>query len=197
MGTVGNKSRTGMTNSPEMRKHISEALMGTRCGLGNKSRTGQKRSPEEIAKGIATRIANGNHIRTAETRAKMSAAKKGKPNPHGSTGLGRKHSEETKKRWSEMRKGYQWSDIAKQRLSDAKKGIPRSEECKQKLRDAWVGRHDECVARGKMAWAKGKKTDEMLSNSLKSRGIKPNKIETTILEILDEHYPSEWSYKLD
>ncbi len=81
MGMKGNKSRTGMVNSPEMRKHISEGLKGNKCGLGNKSRTGQKRSHEEIAKQIATREATGVNFHTDETKRKLSEQRKGKPHP--------------------------------------------------------------------------------------------------------------------
>lgn len=194
MGVIGNKSRTGMTNSPEMRKHISDALKGTRCGLGNKSRIGQKRSAEEVAKGIATKKAMGILKHTAETKRKISDARKGKPHPHASTGKGRKFSDETLKRLSEIHKGYQWSDNSKRKLSESKMGIPRSEECKQKLRDYWVNRKDELKEIGRKAWFNGEKTNIMLQNMLKSRRIKPNKKETHILEILDEYYPHEWSY---
>lgn len=195
MGVVGNKSRTGMTNSPEMRKHISEALMGTKCGLGNKSRTGQKRSKEELAKQLITRIERGHLHHTEETKRKISASKKGRPNPHGSTGKGWKHSDETRKLISLKLKGnIVRSDEYRENMSKAKTGIPMSEEYKQKMRKYWSTRHDECVARGKLAWNKGAKTDKMLQNMFKSRDIKPNKIETIIMEILDEHYPYEWSY---
>jgi hypothetical protein len=195
MGVVGNKSRTGMTNSPEMRKNISEALMGTKCGLGNKSRTGQKRSSEEIAKQIATRIERGHLYQTEETKRKISETKKGKPHPHGSTGKGWKHSEETRKQISLKLKGnIIRSDEYRENMSKAKTGVKLSEEHVQRMREYWSTRHDECVNRGKQAWLKGEKTDKMVQNMLKVRLIKPNKIETFILELLDEHYPYEWSY---
>lgn len=195
MGIVGNKSRTGMTNSPEMRRKISESLKGTKCGLGNKSRTGQKRSKEEIAKQNATKLARGNLYHTEETKRKISEAKKGKPNPHGSTGKGRKHSEETRKLISLKLKGnIIRSDEYRRNMSKAKKGVKLSKERVQKMREYWSTRHDECVKRGEQAWLKGEKTNIMLQNMLKARFKKPNKIETFILEILDEHYPYEWSY---
>lgn len=194
MGTVGNKSRTGMTNSPEMRKHISDSLKGTRCGLGNKSRTGQKRSPEEIAKQIETKRERGNLCHTEETKRKISETKKGKPHPHGSTGKGWKHSEEQKRKWSEERKGRKWAEESKQKLSKSKKGHKVSEEHRQKIRDYWAKHKEEQREIGKKAWNNGDKTNKMLQNMFKARFIKPNKIETFILELLDEYYPYEWSY---
>lgn len=194
MGTVGNKSRTGMTNSPEMRKHISEALMGTRCGLGNKSRTGQKRSPEEIAKQNATKLARGNLCHTEETKRKISESKKGKPNPHGSTGKGRKFTDEHRQKLSLKSKGRKWSEESKRKLSESKKGHIMSEESKQKLRDYWANHKEEQKEIGKQAWLKGEGTERMIINMFKARLIKPNRKESLILEVLDEYYPFEWSY---
>jgi hypothetical protein len=191
---VGNKSRTGMTNSPEMRKHISESLMGTKCGLGNKSRTGQKRSPEEIAKQNATKRERGNLCHTEETKRKISETKKGKPHPHGSTGKGRKFSDETRRIMSEKRKGYQWSDESRSKLSKTKMGHTMSEECKGKLRKYWAEHKEEHRAIGRKAWENEEKRDKMVRSMFKARFMKPNKIETFILELLDEYYPYEWSY---
>ena len=69
-------------------------------------------------------------ILSEETKKKISEAKtpqnKGSSNPM----YGKKHTEDTKKRWSEIRKD----------VTPWNKGIKHSEETKQKLKDAWLKR---------------------------------------------------------
>lgn len=60
---------------------------------------------------------------SAETRAKMSASR---TNP----------SEETRRKLSEARKGWVWSDEAKAKMSQSQKGRTVSEETKAKIRAA-------------------------------------------------------------
>jgi len=89
--------------------------------------------------------------RSDETKAKMSAAGKGKAN----RGYGWKHSEETKKKMSEASKGKPKSIESIKKSAETQKGRKRnpvlveltaqshrgkkrSEETKQKMRDAWV-----------------------------------------------------------
>lgn len=66
-----------------------------------------------------------------ETKERMSISKMGDKNTmHGKT-----HSEETKKKISEKRKGHRHSDETKKLYSEQRLGIPKSEEHKQKQSD--------------------------------------------------------------
>jgi hypothetical protein len=200
MGVIGNKSRTGMTNSPEMRKHISEALMGSKCGLGNKSRTGQKRTPEEIAKQSATAKLKGRHC-TEEHKQKLSELKKGKPHPShnkvvaiGKANKGRKHTTETRNKMSQAGKGRIVSEATKKKIAQQLTGKPRSEAVKQAMRNYWLQHKDISIERGKAAWKDPIKVKTMLHNMGKARGVKPNKLEFSMAEMLSKHFPDEWEY---
>jgi hypothetical protein len=195
MGVVGNKSRTGMVNSPEMRKHISEALKGTRCGLGNKSRTGQKRSREEIEKGIATRIANGGFHHTEETKRKIAESHKGlKPCIGLKNALGYRHTEEAKQAMSVTRKGRKVSDYVRYKISRGNLGKHRSEPTKQTLRVYWAAHKEEQREIGMKAWSDPGKVKIMVSNMRLARQASPNKVESRILDLLNKYFPNEWEY---
>lgn len=195
MGVVGNKSRTGMTNSPEMRKNISEALKGTRCGLGNKSRTGQKRSPEEIAKGIATRLANGGFKHTEETKRKIAEGHKGIKTCTGlQNALGFRHTEEAKLKMSQDRKGRIVPDYIRYKMSRGRMGIPATEEMKQALRDYWAQHKELQIEIGKLAWKDPDKVKIMVGNMRLARQARPNRVEDRILSMLNTFFPNEWKY---
>ena len=66
------------------------------------------------------RFNNIGKSHSEETKAKMSAAKKGKPSPT----KGKSHSEETKAKMSAANKGKSPSDETKAKISAAKKGKP-------------------------------------------------------------------------
>ena len=63
-------------------------------------------------------VAKGSTL-SEETKAKISKALKGKPN---SFWLGRKHTEDSKKRMSEAHKGSYPNEETRHKLSEAKKG---------------------------------------------------------------------------
>ena len=67
-----------------------------------------------------------------ETKQKMSISRKG-----NKYALGKKHSEEAKKRYVEARKGKTRSEETKKKMSEAQKGKIVSQETKDKLRLAW------------------------------------------------------------
>ena len=75
---------------------------------------------------------NKGKSKSAETRRKMSEARKGENHYM----YGKHHSEETRKRMSEAAKGKPKSEEARKRMSEAKKGKPKSEEHKNKLSKA-------------------------------------------------------------
>jgi len=66
-----------------------------------------------------------------ETRERMSSSKVGEKNYM----FGKKHSEETKKKISEKRKGYKVSEEVKKRLSEQRLGIPKSDKQRQEISD--------------------------------------------------------------
>lgn len=70
----------GKTFTEERKRNISVGLQGNKCGIGNKSRTGQKawNSGKTGVYSDAT-LAKMSRPKTDAARAKMSAAKKGKP----------------------------------------------------------------------------------------------------------------------
>ena len=81
--------------------------------------------------------------------------------------LGRKHTEETRKKMSESQKanyikenhpnfGKHLSEETKEKLSEAKKDKPRSEETKQKISDAMKGKHHSEDTKQKMRKSKQK-----------------------------------------
>ena len=82
-----------------------------------------------------------------ETKQKMSEAKKGKKHPM----YGKKFSEEHKLKMSEAHKGIKLSEETKRKMSEANKGKKRSKETKQKISKA---------LKGKTPWIKGKKLSE-------------------------------------
>jgi len=88
-----------------------------------------------------------------ETRAKLSKAMTGNKN-----GLGKKHSDEYKRKMSEQRKGIKFTDEHKAKLSAAKKGKPLSLEHVMKTADALRGRKRSAETVAKIAKANtGKK----------------------------------------
>ena len=82
-----------------------------------------------------------------ETKQKMSEAKKGKKHPM----YGKKFSEEHKLKMSEAHKGIKLSEETKRKMSEANKGKKRSKETKQKISKA---------LKGKTPWIKGRKLSE-------------------------------------
>lgn len=92
--------------------------------------------------------------RTAEEKAKMSAAKKGKP----STFKGRHHSDESKLTQRLAKLGKKMSDSARENMSRShagrvawNKGVPQSLEWKEKNRVAHLGKHPSDATRAKLS----------------------------------------------
>lgn len=122
---------------------------------------------------------------TEEQKNNMSIKRKGKNNPF----YGKKHSEETKKHWSEIRKGRKATEETKQKLSKALKNRTFSAETIRKMSEAakkrfknkenhpWLGKHlseeaKEKISKankGKTAWNKGLKIDKKNSTNSKSQ----------------------------
>lgn len=77
-----------------------------------------------------------------ETKRKMSESRKGNQNAKGKH---KPHSEETKNKISDALKGRQLSEEPKKKLSEVKKGKRMSEEVKRRIAEAHKGKHWKLV----------------------------------------------------
>lgn len=92
---------------------------------------------------------------TAETRQKMSKAKKGTNRPpevrqkisESNLKLKRKHTQETKERISSSKRGKKHTDETKEKMSLAKKNKPRSESVRERMRENHF-RSKKCIING-------------------------------------------------
>jgi len=199
MGTIGNKSRTGMTNSPEMRENISKSLMGSKCGLGNKSRTGQKRSPEEIAKGSATYKARGYKL-SEERKRKLSEERKGiKKPPHVGKAVAEANrrrviTQETREKLSKASTGREVSEHVRKKTSLRMKGVKRTLAEKEKISATLKKQSKELSERGKKLWQDTEKVKVMVKKMRWARQQRPNNLEASVMEMLNKHFPDEWQY---
>jgi hypothetical protein len=85
-------------------------------------------------------------VPSEETKRKQSEAHKG-----NTTWLGKTHSEETKRKMSDTRKGKTHSEETKRKQSEAKKGKTFSEESKRKMSEAQKGKSLSEETRRKMS----------------------------------------------
>lgn len=118
-----------------------------RRNLGNtfgRLTAGKKRPPLTAEQKEHMRALLTGQKRTAEARANMSAAQKGRAISQAHrTKLaaalrGFKHSEETRQKLSAVRKGKAKPEGFGAKVSAAKKGVPLSEEHRAKLKAAWA-----------------------------------------------------------
>ena len=122
------------------------------------------------------------HKHTDETKAKISAANKGKQNS-----LGYKHSTETRAKQSESKKGRKRSDETKSKMSASMKGKKHTDETRAKISAANKGRDVSDGTKAKMSAAnkgrpspmKGKKrsdeTKAKMSAAQKGKKLGPRK----------------------
>lgn len=131
--------------------------------------------------------------------------------------LGRKHSEETRKKLSESHKGQiPWiagkthSPEVRKRLSESHKGVPLSKEHCQSLSRVGLGKPHP-GAKGRISLMKGRHHSEEAKRknsetkrlawkehpelAKKCLGFKsPNKCESKLMSILQSMYPEEWKF---
>jgi hypothetical protein len=199
IGQMGNKSRTGMTNSPEMRDKCSKSMMGKKCGLGNKSRAGQKRSPDEIAKGIITYKKRG-YTTSEYNRKKTSERHKGIPRPKhvgeavAKANKNRIWTADSRRKISEKNSGKTWTDEHKEYMRNLFKGKSMPLEQREKIRRSSWWKHDILVGNGKMAWQDPVKTPIMVAKMRLAKQARPNNLEAKVLEMLNKNCPDEWKY---
>lgn len=110
--------------------------------------TGTKQSPEHIRKRVEARQKNNTYWHSERTKKKMSETKKGTATGKDNPFYGKIHSEESKRKMSVSSMGQvAWN-----------KGIPHTEETKEKLRLANAGRVHTEEAKLKMSLAQLGKT---------------------------------------
>lgn len=134
-------ANTGKRHSEETKRKISENSTKPNLGKHLSEETKKKISESEKGKVIEDwhrkRIseANSGKVLSQETKNKMSESKKGCKNPRfGKPGtmLGRKQSEESRKKMSDSQNGKTLSEEHKRNISKSCKGKVLSEEVKQK-----------------------------------------------------------------
>jgi group I intron endonuclease len=128
-------SQLGTKRTSESRKRMSAWQRGRkmspeRAAQWAAAALGFKRTPEHKAR-IA--IANSERVVTEETRARMSAAKKG-------IGIGRKHTAETKAKIAAGNRRRSVSDETRAKMSAAQRGRLASLECRAKMSSSHLGR---------------------------------------------------------
>lgn len=119
------------------------------------ARTGLTHTPETRERLRITHLGNTNHLgkkHTAEARAKMSAANKGKP----SSFLGKKHTAESLKKIGIASKGRKHTPETRAVISAAGMGHEVTPETREKLRIANTGYKHTPETRAKMSVAKSK-----------------------------------------
>lgn len=154
IGQMGNKSRTGMTNNPEMRAKISKSMMGKKYGLGNKSRIGQKRSKEEISKQVIMYKSKGYKL-DEERKAKLIAG-----------AVGHVVTKEMRESIANANRNRLWTDDARRRIS-------------LKSRE-W--------------WSNTENAQSLIHKLRVASGVKPNKLESKVIDILGKYLGNEWKY---
>ena len=143
-GGDGGALNKGRKLSEEWKKHISEGGKGKRRSEETKkklSEAGKKRCHSEETK---RKIAEAARNMTEEHKRKIAEAAKGRPSPM----KGKHHTEETKKKLSDLNKGKRHSEESYKRAAEKLKGRPawnkgkhHTEEAKRKISEAGKGRH--------------------------------------------------------
>jgi len=130
---------TKMTTGEAKHKMIYAAWSMVRKGRGQERYKMTSRTYESLRKQLSETKRgrtpwNKGKTYSEESKAKMSAAKKGKSIPwnKGLTGVF-SHSEESRQKMSNTQKGRVFSDEHRLKLSLVQKGKPKSEETKRKL----------------------------------------------------------------
>ncbi len=160
-------SRLGVTHGQPAKDKISAFHLGrkrseeTRRRIGDAHR-GKTVSAEARARISAAKIGKPCAPMSAQTKVKISASRKGRPgsrlgipmseeakaklsasmqgNTNGRGGLGRKHSEATKRAWSAKRRGCKRTPEAIAAAIAGRQGYRHSEETKAKMRSAHLRR---------------------------------------------------------
>lgn len=174
-------SHKGHYPSDETRRKLSEARTGKPSGMKGKVQTAESR-------GKISECQIGHKV-SEETRRKISDALKGQP-----------FTDERRRNISNALKGNIPSEEARRKIGEAHRGMKRSAAACKKMSEVAIGRVRSTETRERMSIAKKKMfQDDMayVSMMAKSWGIKPNKPETFLINLLDSLYPGEWKYTGD
>ncbi len=193
----------GVPRSEETRRKISKALKGKRLSEEHRRKLaeakkgernpnyGKPRSEETRRKiGEANRKTMKENWQNPEYREHMVRVHKGKPSPR----KGMKLSKEWRQKLSEAHKGIQagenhpmygkkLSEEHRRKLSEAHMGKKLSEETKRKISEA-----------SKRLWQDPEYREKVVRRTLEGAQVKPNKLETQMDSLLQEHFPDEWRY---
>jgi hypothetical protein len=142
--TKGGDGILGYSHSEETRRKISEYNKG--IGRIPPNWKGRKQSPEHITKRVEARKANDNYGHSQETKDLISRKNTGK-NLGNTHTLGMKHTDEWKEEMSRRNSGEdnpfhgrQHSEESKRKISESKKGVKTSDEVRAKLSAAQQAR---------------------------------------------------------
>lgn len=146
------------------------------------------RRPEIAAKVSKTKREYFASEVSNKTRLKMSKAqsgennywfgKKGKDNPT----YGLKRSEETKKKLS----------VVTSNFFNSKRGEDQKEKLSEMAKNQW--KNPEYAKKHSEAMYNYWQTPEFVAKQMKSRGVRPNKLEKKFEKFLNNLYPNEWKY---
>jgi len=144
---------------------------------------------DEIAELVASEWKQFDLSHSEETKRKLSEAKKGERNPF----YGKHLSEETKRKMSESTKGKPKSEETKRKMSEAQKGKHLSEEHKRKLSESQKGKHLSEETKTKMSEAqKGKPKSEETRKKLSEAHKGKHLSEEHRKKLSDIHKGKHW-----
>lgn len=145
---------------------------------------------------------------TVETKKKMSLAKIGKPmtysaghadfNGDRNPFWGKHHTDGVREKISlsklanpTIRRGYRHSEATKEKIR-IKAKIRLSDSTKNSM----YGKHftEETKAKMSRSASRNWKNDKYVAKQMRSRKVKPNQLELSFQQVLDECFPNEWKY---
>lgn len=145
-------------------------------------------------------------VHSIERNKKISETQKGRHHTPGNDfkkgntiNIGRHHSAEAKKKMSDAAIGRINSPETRKKISESNIGKVASPEHRRKVSEALSGRIFSPGHCKKISFAKKEnyKDPEFCKKMGKAWGIKPNKPETLMLNLLEKFYPGEWKYTGD
>jgi len=209
----GHCHRMGFSHSEESKQKISKSQTGRKFGTHteeakkkiSESKKGSKWSEETRIKMMALKqskkIVKEQKLCECGCGELASPGKRFLPSHHH-----RCRTEETRKKFSEVRKGKPVSDELRRKRSEIGKaragvnhhmyGKHHSEESKQKMSESRTGR--VCSEESKKNMSKAQRlawqNPKYVAKVRAGLSVKPNKSEQFLLEILDKFFPNEWKY---
>lgn len=196
---------TSPVKRPEVRKKISVALKGRPKSKEHKRKLSEANKGKKLSAETRKKISEANKGRTWSEEQKRKFIKN-----HSPPWLGKHLSEEHKRKISKGSPhlsgednpmyGVKLSDERKKKISEKVKGSnnpmygkmgemhpafgrPHTEDEKKRIRDA-----------NKKLWKDPAYREKVIKEMIKSRKIRPNKLESTLYDILKRMLPNEYKY---